>query len=74
MVGQRRCRRPGYGVVIDAESEIVTVEQFERMSPQQRADVVSRSTIRSLDDVSEGFRREIQETALRLGAQRRKRA
>jgi hypothetical protein len=58
---------------MDAESEIVTVQQFERMSPQQRADTVSASTIRSLDDVSDAFRREIQETALRLGAQRRKR-
>ena len=44
---------------MDAESEIVTVEQFERMSPQQRADTVSASTIRSLDHVSDEFRREM---------------
>lgn len=54
--------------------KIITVAEMDKMTPQERADVADASIVRSLDDVSERFRTEVQETARMLGEQRRARA
>ncbi len=43
--------------------KIITAAAMDRMTPQERADAVDASIIRSWDDVSESFRAEIFATA-----------
>jgi hypothetical protein len=54
--------------------KIVTAAEMDRMTPQERADAVDASIIRSWDDVSPEFRAEVEATAKMLGEQRRARA
>jgi hypothetical protein len=54
--------------------KIVTAAEMDRMTPQERADAVDASIIRSWDDVSPAFRAEVEATAKMLGEQRRARA
>ena len=51
--------------------KIVTAAEMDRMTPQQRADVVDASVVRSWDDVDPDFRERVLETARMLDAQRR---
>jgi hypothetical protein len=53
---------------------IITAADMDKMTPQERADAVDASIVQSWDDVPEPFRTEVQETARRLGEQRRARA
>lgn len=52
--------------------QVITAEELERMTPNERAEVIRRSTVASLDDVSDEFRARIEATAARLGEQRRR--
>jgi hypothetical protein len=54
--------------------KVITAAEMDRMTPQERADVVDASIVRDLKDVSESFRAEIVATAKMLGEQRRARA
>ena len=51
---------------------VITAEELERMTPNERAEAIRRSTVASLDDVSDEFRTRIEATAARLGEQRRR--
>ena len=53
---------------------IVTAADLERMTPQERADVIDASVVTDWNDVPESFRTQIDATARRLGEQRRARA
>ena len=53
--------------------EIITAADLEKMSPQERADTVTASRVKSWDDVPEPFRSEVLAEAKRLGEQRRQR-
>lgn len=44
---------------------------MEKMTPQERADVIDASIVRSLDEVSEPFRSQVLATARHLAEQRR---
>ena len=59
---------------MDDVDPIVNAAQLEKMSPQQRADVVDAAVVTSWDDVPESFRARIEAAAHRLGKQRRARA
>jgi hypothetical protein len=50
----------------------VTAADMDKMTPQQRADVVGNATVTSWEQVPEQFRAEVMATAAELGAQRRK--
>lgn len=52
--------------------QVITAEELERMTPNERAEVIRQSTVASLDDVSDEFRARIEATAARLGEQRRR--
>lgn len=52
----------------------MTAAEMDRMTPQQRADAVDASVVRSWDDVDPEFRERVLETARMLDAQRRKNA
>jgi hypothetical protein len=52
--------------------KIITAAEMDRMTPQERADAVDASIMRSWDDVSPAFRAEIMATAKMLGEQRRR--
>ena len=52
---------------------IVTAAEMDKMTPQERADAVDASIVRSWDDVPEPFRTEVLATARKLGQQRRQR-
>jgi hypothetical protein len=56
------------------QRKIITAAEMDKMTPRERADAVDSSIVRSWDDVPEPFRTEVQETARRLGQQRRARA
>ena len=51
--------------------KIVTAAEMDRMTPQQRADAVDASVVRSWDDVDPEFREGVLNTARMLDAQRR---
>lgn len=51
--------------------KIVTAAEMDRMTPQQRADVIDASVVRSWDDVDPDFRERVLEAARMLDAQRR---
>jgi len=53
--------------------QIITAADLEKMSPQERADTVTASRVKSWDDVPEPFRSEVLAEAKRLGDQRRQR-
>jgi hypothetical protein len=53
---------------------IVTAADLEKMTPQQRADVIDASVVTDWDDVPESFRATVDAAARRLGEQRRARA
>jgi hypothetical protein len=44
---------------------------MDAMSPSDRADAVDASVVRDWNEVAGDFRREVMETAKRLGAERR---
>ena len=56
-----------------SEGRIVTAAEMDKMSPQERADVVDAATVRSWDEVPEPFKSRVLETARKLGAKRRQR-
>ena len=53
---------------------IVTAADLERMTPQERADVIDASVVTDWNDVPESFRAKIDANARHLGEQRRTRA
>lgn len=59
---------------VSSEETVVSAADLERMTPQQRLEVVEASTIHGWDQVSESFRTEVEAAALRLGELRRARA
>jgi hypothetical protein len=54
--------------------QIVTAADLEKMSPQERADVVGAAVVTDWSEVPETFREMVNATARRLGEQRRSRA
>lgn len=48
------------------EGRIVTAADMDTMTPQERADAVDASTIRSWDEVPEPFKSRVLETARKL--------
>jgi hypothetical protein len=54
--------------------KIITAADMDRMTPQERADAVDASEVRSWDDVAETLKARVFETARRLGDKRRQRA
>ena len=50
---------------------IITAAEMDKMSPQERADVVEAGRAATWDDVSDAFRAEVLAAASELGAQRR---
>ncbi len=53
---------------------VITADEMDKMTPQERADAVDSAMVRSWDDVPEPFRSEVLATAKTLGQQRRKSA
>jgi hypothetical protein len=53
---------------------VITADEMDKMTPQERADAVDSAMVRSWDDVPEPFRSEVLATARTLGQQRRKSA
>ena len=53
---------------------VVTAAELDKMSPQERADLIRSKTVRDWADVSGELRAKVNETAKRLGEQRRARA
>jgi hypothetical protein len=53
---------------------IVTAADLEKMSPQERADVVGAAVVTDWSEVPESFRAQVNATARQLGEQRRSRA
>ncbi len=51
----------------------MTAAEMDKMTPQERADVIDAATVRSWDEVPEAFRSRVMETARKLGDQRRQR-
>jgi len=51
--------------------KIVTADEMDVMTPQQRADIIDASVLRSWDEVEAGFREQALETAQVLNAQQR---
>jgi hypothetical protein len=51
---------------------IITAEEMDEMTPQQRADAIDSATVTSWDEVPEPFRSEVLATAAFFGQQRRK--
>jgi hypothetical protein len=52
-----------------ASTPIITVAEMDRMTPDERAAAVRKGTILNLDELSEDFRRRIEERAV-LAAER----
>jgi hypothetical protein len=52
---------------------IVTAADLEKMSPQERADVVGAAVATDWSEVPDAFRAQVNATARRLGEQRRSR-
>lgn len=53
---------------------IIRAADMDRMTPQERADAVDASEVRSWDEVPEAVKARVFETARRLGDKRRQRA
>jgi hypothetical protein len=51
---------------------IITADEMDKMTPQERADAVDSGMVQSWDEVPEPFRSEVLATATTLGQQRRK--
>ena len=66
------CRfRHGYpGEVADAP-KVITAEQLDSMSPDERAKVVREHIVTDLNELPDGFRRRVEATATRLSEQLR---
>lgn len=58
---------------MNGDGPIVTAAEMDKMTPQQRADVVDAATVRSWDEVPEPFKLRVLETARKLGVKRRQR-
>jgi hypothetical protein len=63
----------GYARHVQNE-RVVSAAELERLTPQEREDLVRSRTVRSWDEVPQELRAKINETAQRLGEQRRARA
>ena len=46
--------------------KIVTAAEMDRMTPQERADVVNAGIVRNLDDLDPAFRRRVEDRAREL--------
>jgi hypothetical protein len=55
------------------DAKIITADELDRMSPQERADAVDSGIVRSWDEVPEAFKSKVLATARLLGEQRRQR-
>ncbi len=53
---------------------IITATELEKMTPQERSEVIDAAVVTDWAEVPESFRAEIDATARRLGEQRRARA
>ena len=53
---------------------MITAEELDAMSPDERARVVREHIVSDLDKLPDGFRRRIESTASRLAEQRRRAA
>jgi ActR/RegA family two-component response regulator len=61
-------------MVMGTPRRIITAAEMDRMTPQERADAVDASEVRSWDEVPESVKARVSETARRLGEKRRQRA
>ena len=62
-----------YDFVMSHPRRIVTAAEMDKLTPQERADVVDASEIRSWDEVPDTFKERVFDTARRLGDERRQR-
>ena len=53
-----------------ADKRVITVEELETMSPQQRADAIDASIVHSWDEVDPGIRMQIEAAVARHSARR----
>ena len=56
-----------------SDGRIVTATEMDKMTPEQRADVVDIAMVQSCDDVPEPFKSRVLAIASELGASRRQR-
>lgn len=56
------------GAVADAP-KVVTAEELDQMSPDERAQIVRDHIVTELDQLPDGFRRRVETTAARLAEQ-----
>lgn len=65
---------PSWGCSIRLMSsprKVVTADEMDKMTPQQRADLIDASVVRSWDEVDPAFRERALEAARVLNAQQR---
>jgi hypothetical protein len=60
-----------YRVDVPGAPKVITAEELDAMSPDQRARVVREHIVTDLDHIPEGFRQRIETTAARLVEQLR---
>lgn len=60
-----------YSFSMAAQRKLITAADMDKLTPQQRADAVDESLVRSWDDVPEPFRSEVLATARQLGERSR---
>jgi hypothetical protein len=53
------------------EAKVITAEELDKMSPQERADAVDAGIVRSWDEVPKAFKEKVLSTARLLGEKRR---
>jgi hypothetical protein len=63
-----------YDVTMAEPRKIITAAEMDQMTPQERANAVDASEVRSWDEVPETLKAKVFETARRLGDKRRQRA
>ena len=75
---ERACRRaPGvstgyrYSCYVTDAPRLITAEELDAMSPDERARVVREHVVTDLDQLPDDFRRRVETTAGRLAEQRR---
>jgi hypothetical protein len=54
-------------------AHVVTAAELEKLTPQERAELVIASHVRNLTDLTPEFRDAVEQEAARLGQQRRSR-
>ena len=62
-----RARRR-YPVAVGKNRDVLTATELDELSPSERAQAVKEGVVEDLDQIPEGFRRQVEATARRLSA------